>query len=145
MPICTVDVVLFDRDSTHVLLFLRKNQPAQGEWYTPGGRLLKNESLTDCALRQMQLEAGLSLDSHRLFFGTVVNEIFDDSESNQDNTYHTVAICWGCLLAGDEHITLDAQHDRCEWKAVDDHTLHPFVRRRIAALLPLARRFAGQC
>ncbi|MDP2000518.1 MAG: hypothetical protein Q8K22_13130 [Rhodoferax sp.] len=41
-PLVAVDLVLV-RGGHEVLLGLRNNRPAQGFWFVPGGRILKNE------------------------------------------------------------------------------------------------------
>jgi colanic acid biosynthesis protein WcaH len=44
----SVDLVLV-RDGREVLLGLRTNRPAQGSWFVPGGRILKNEKRADAS------------------------------------------------------------------------------------------------
>ena len=41
----TVDVFVFSADLSKTLLFLRTMPPVQNQWYSIGGRLLKNEPL----------------------------------------------------------------------------------------------------
>jgi colanic acid biosynthesis protein WcaH len=139
MPMPTVDVVLFSSDARRVLLFLRRNPPVQGEWYTIGGRQRKGETVRECAVRQGREEAGLTLDPERLFFGTVLDEMFDDSRIPGVGA-HCVNVCWGYLLEDGAEIVLDDQHERCEWFAADDPGLHPLIRRKVDSLLDEARR-----
>lgn len=144
MPICTVDVLLFNPRVTKVLLFRRTNEPLKGEWFSLGGRISKNETLQQCALRQVYKEAGLTLAPADLFFGTVFDEIFSNSRFGPGVSLHCVNICWGHLLDDGAVIRLDEQHDRCEWRRVNDPSLHPMMKRKIDALLPLAFRAARQ-
>jgi colanic acid biosynthesis protein WcaH len=48
LPLVSVDLVLV-RDGREVLLGLRTNRPAQGSWFVPGGRILKNEKRADAS------------------------------------------------------------------------------------------------
>jgi colanic acid biosynthesis protein WcaH len=51
VPICTVDLVIFNPEMTQTLLFKRQNKPLQNIYFTAGGRLFKNETLENCAIR----------------------------------------------------------------------------------------------
>src|SRR5579864_1541022 len=139
MPLCTVDVMLFNPEVTKVLLFRRNNEPLKGKWFSLGGRLIKGETLKDCALRQARAETGLRLDCDRLFFGGVFDEIFDRSRFEPDVGLHSVNVCWGYLLPEDASVSLDAQHDSHQWNLVKDGSFHPTLRRKLDVLLPLAR------
>lgn len=59
MPIVCVDVVI--RHRGRVLLVRRNTEPASGTWWFPGGRLLKGESLAECAVRKCREEVGLAV------------------------------------------------------------------------------------
>ena len=50
MPIPCVEAIIMKDDS---LLFLRrKNSPAKGEWWFPGGRIRKGETFKETLLRE---------------------------------------------------------------------------------------------
>lgn len=53
-----VDLVIV-RGGNEVLLGLRNNRPAQGFWFVPGGRILKNETIQTALLRIADKEFGL--------------------------------------------------------------------------------------
>jgi colanic acid biosynthesis protein WcaH len=131
LPICTVDVALFDRDAGRALVFRRSHPPLQGLWFTLGGRLYKNESLLECALRQAKVEAGLTLAADRLIFGGAFEEVHEDSRFGQGITYHSVNICWGYLLTEDAEIRLDRQHDEYAWKPVGSGEFHRLLSRKL--------------
>ena len=58
-PLVAVDLVVV-RDAKEVLLGLRRNRPAQGFWFVPGGRIRKNEKMADALLRVAGAEVGRS-------------------------------------------------------------------------------------
>ena len=64
LPLVSVDLVLV-RDGREVLLGLRNNRPAQGWWFVPGGRILKNEKRADALTRVAARELGIA-DIHAL-------------------------------------------------------------------------------
>ncbi len=133
MPVCTVDVAFFNGDASKVLVFRRAAQPLKGEWFTIGGRLMKNETVRDCAVRQAEVEAGLKLDPGKLFFGGVFDEIHDASRFGGTVTYHCVDVCWGYFLDEDARIQPDRQHTECQWRAVDDPEFVPMLAVKIMA------------
>lgn len=57
LPLVSVDLVLV-RDRREVLLGLRTNRPAQGSWFVPGGRILKDEKRADALTRVAARELG---------------------------------------------------------------------------------------
>lgn len=59
-----------------VLLGKRKNSHGEGSWCFPGGHLEFNESLENCAKREVLEETGIEIKNIR--FGTITNDIFKD-------------------------------------------------------------------
>jgi len=57
MPIVCVDICILYQDK--ILLVRRKTEPKAGKLWLPGGRLYKNETLSECALRKSKEEVGL--------------------------------------------------------------------------------------
>ena len=84
----SVDVLLFDTEG-RVLLGRREREPAKGAWFTPGGRVYKNECLEAAALRVLSTEVlapthdqeGRRLDVHRRRFDLhgVYRHLYDTS------------------------------------------------------------------
>jgi colanic acid biosynthesis protein WcaH len=142
MPVCTVDIALFNHDASRALVFRRAAEPLKGEWFTIGGRLRKNETVRACALRQAESEAGLKLDPARLFFGGVFDEIHDSSRFGGTVTYHCVDVCWGYLLEENANIRLDPQHSHCEWRPVADPGFVPMLATKLAAIRMRALEWA---
>ena len=135
MPICAVDVVFFNKDKTKTLLFKRLNEPLKGTYFSIGGRLLKNEKLEDCAVRQALREAGVRIQKDQLVLGGVQEEIFGASAFGEIS-YHAINIFYGCVLS-DEEITLDNQHSDYQWFSVSDETIHPFIKTKVTSLLKI--------
>lgn len=65
-PALTADCVLFCRDENNalsVLLIERGGEPYKGCWAFPGGFLEMDETIEECAARELQEETGLALQS----------------------------------------------------------------------------------
>ena len=132
-PVCTVDVLFFNEDKSKTLLFRRTNNPLKGNYFSIGGRLLKNEKLEDGAVRQALKETGLHIKKAGLTFGGIQEELHPVSIFN-GVSYHAVDIFYGYILT-DEAVTLDTQHDDYRWFSISDETLHPFIESKIRSLL----------
>lgn len=132
-PICTVDVLFFNDDKTKTLLFKRKNEPVKGIYFSIGGRLIKGESLEECAVRQALREVGVAIRKDELLFGGTQEEMHQNSIF-AGVSYHAIDIFYGYVLT-DEKIKLDDQHSDYQWFSVSDEKLHPFLQTKIASLL----------
>lgn len=118
IPIVCVDVAIaYDNK---ILLIKRGQHPAKDEWWLPGGRLFKGETLEDCAIRKAKEETGLDCE-----LGPMVHYASTDF-----STIHSVNFCY-VLFASDDKVRLD---DTCldyEWTASISN-LHPYVKRCVS-------------
>lgn len=130
MPIMTVDVLFLNPSRDLVLLGRRTKKPLRGSLYSFGGRLLKNESFADAAVRHAKRELGIHISKKNLIVGGVLNEVFRDSIYPGINA-HTVNVYFGYRLRGNELFGLDTQHSECAWVSVQTRTLHPYMKEKI--------------
>jgi len=133
MPILCVDVVLTHQGKC--LLLQRRNQPALGQWWFPGGRVLKNELIKDAAHRKVQMEVGLSADFKNII--SVEETIFPKSETMK-RAIHTVNVC--CHMRADDltRLTIDKDHNAYQWIGYDKAerlNLHKAVLRPLLIAL----------
>jgi 8-oxo-dGTP diphosphatase len=63
-----------------VLLGKRKGSHGSGSWAFPGGHLEMNESIEDCARREVFEETGLSIKNIR--YATFTNDIFQEEQKH---------------------------------------------------------------
>lgn len=62
--------IIFVNDNSHVLLFLRDNNPSipfPNMWDVPGGHVEDNETPDQCIVREMKEEMGMNLDGFQIF------------------------------------------------------------------------------
>lgn len=125
MPQCCVEVVL--TAPAGVLLANRSNEPVKNEWFWPGSRLYKGESLKDAAHRVATEELGLEID--------VVEQLgvhehrWETSAEAGAPSRHTVNIVYLAEPAtGDFEIELDAQHTATKFVKTVDETYHKYVQ-----------------
>lgn len=122
VPIVSVDLVVTDGDA--VILGKRTNEPAKGEWFVPGGRVRKNESLDDAAYRLAAEELGIEVTVDRRL-GTY-EHYYDATELDAADTKHYVAIGYLVSLVGGD-ISLDDQHSDIRRFEPPFGDMHPYV------------------
>ena len=62
MPIPCVDLIVEDSKG-RILMLKRKNEPAKGQWWLPGGRIHFGEKRIEAARRKLKDECGLESNS----------------------------------------------------------------------------------
>lgn len=122
-----VCVELFVEYEQGVLLCRRTTEPARGEWFWPGSRLFKGETLEAAAHRvaRDELGVGVSLrDQLGVYSHFWESSPFDDVESQ-----HTVNVVFRASLEDrPSDICLDEQHDDYRFISEVEPDLHPYVR-----------------
>lgn len=130
IPISTVDVLLFSRDLKKVLLFLRNNEPAKGEYYSLGGKLNKCETFSNCAKRKLKEEVGI-VENKGLVFIDILSETFSNCFFSNDIPTHFVNIYYALICDESIKITLDSQHAKYRWIDVSDSSLNDYMKIKI--------------
>ena len=112
MPIVSVEAVIMIDDG--LLLLRRKNEPAKDEWWFPGGRIRKGESLKQALHREVKEETGLQVSTQKLI--NVYSRVFPER--------HDITIVYLCKCKKGE-ITLNDEHS--EYMLFKDNCmdLHP--------------------
>ena len=125
MPIPCVDLLVTD-GAGNVLLLLRKNEPAAGQWWFPGGRVLFGEKREDAARRKLEEECGLVATQFQEIgtFDILLN-------IGQGACVHSITTLYKVQVARESNIKLDHQSYEACWQAPLawlERELHPFVR-----------------
>lgn len=133
LPIFTTDIIVVNRKK-QILLLKRNNKPALGTYYTPGGRVFKNEPMVRSTRRKLKEELGIIASERELTFAGVIDEIFPDSTFPETNV-HTVNAFFVYKIKNDRDIKLDSQHCDYKWltlaEAVRDRKVHKYARQKI--------------
>lgn len=132
MPIPTVDI-LFINSKNELLLARRNNEPLLGVYYIPGGRVNKWEASLDTAKRKAKEELGIDIDTKKLRFVGVYDDIFDNSAFAGIST-HCIPVTYTYQLDIQEERQLslaDSQHSDLRFFSLDDPMLHEMVKMRI--------------
>jgi len=136
MPLVSVDLVLV-RDGREVLLGLRNNRPAQGFWFVPGGRVLKDERRVDALARVAKRELGLSPDVWNALdvrFMAPYEHFYPDCFAGDVGvSTHYVVLAYRIDVPADFEVSVgDDQHEALQWwpldKAAGDAAVHAYSR-----------------
>ena len=114
MPVLCVDVVIIHQGKC--LLLKRKNHPAKGKWWFPGGRMLKNETIEHAVKRKAAEE--VNLQGQYLGILSIEETQFPQTGSMLCDI-HTVNICCKINSKRVLSIKVNEEHDGYVW--VDRH------------------------
>ncbi len=125
MPIPCMDFVLYHKGK--VLLTLRTQEPAKGQWWVQGGRIFKHETFPRALQRLAKREIGSEIN--------IIRQIgayeFHSDAANFDvkSGTHDVAVVY-LAVPKDKNfsISLDETHSKFKWVDHIDPSLHPYVK-----------------
>ncbi len=128
MPICCVDLVI-KNNKGEVLLLKRKNLPAKDEWWLPGGRILKKETIKEAAVRIAKEEVGFDAEFEKII--GVDETIFDDGPFGIKTGTHSVNIYVSVNKKGKEEVKIDDNHSDYQYFSDIKEEFHPYVKKVI--------------
>ena len=137
-PLVSIDLCLICNGQ--ILLGKRRNEPLKGIWFTPGGRIHKNETWQYALLRIVKAELGLcdtAVESFSLM--GVWDHFYTNSAVDQGISTHYVNLPHYAEFKSRPQITLDDQHGEFKWFDLgvvsSDEKFHPYMRNYAGWLL----------
>jgi ADP-ribose pyrophosphatase YjhB (NUDIX family) len=129
VPLACVDLLVVDALGS-VLLMRRRDEPARGQWWLPGGRVHFGETREQAALRKLREECGLRSDgASELLTADLLLEDGRGSRSHGVTTVFRIDVPdTAAEIIIDEHSICAEWRSVAGWGAED---LHPFVHRVI--------------
>lgn len=122
LPIACVDIAIVYDEA--VLLVKRRDDPAKGQWWLPGGRVLKGELMRDAAIRKAKEETGV-----KCFAGPIIHTaetLFPDGPNGIP--IHSINSCFFMYPAGSAFkVILDEHQSGYRWIKRIEKNLHPYV------------------
>ncbi|MDW3056458.1 GDP-mannose mannosyl hydrolase [Vibrio sp. 1978] len=118
-PLVSIDLII---KNTHgeVLLGERTNRPAQGYWFVPGGRILKDESFETAFARLTSVELGQEYELQAARFLGPYQHFYNDNFSGKDFSTHYVVLGYELVVDIDIKDLPDDQHGAYQWWSVND-------------------------
>lgn len=113
-PLISLDFIV-ENAQGEFLLGKRTNRPAQGYWFVPGGRVLKDETLAQAFSRLTQDELGLRLPMSAGRFYGVWQHFYDDNFSGADFSTHYIVLGFRLRVEADRLCLPREQHHDYRW------------------------------
>lgn len=128
-PAVTTDVVIFSiRDNCLKLLLIKRGgEPYKGKWALPGGFIQLDESLDQCARRELREETGLD--------GVFLEQLYTFGEPQRDPRERVITVAYYALIPS-EKLSLCAASDAeaVGWFAMDELTALAFDHSNIVEM-----------
>jgi len=136
-PLVAIDLIVTN-ELGEVLVGMRKNNPAKGWWFVPGGRILKDETLDVAFSRISSKELGLTLHRADAKLLGIYEHLYPDNVDNADFSTHYVVIGYSIPIqdAIDLH-EFAAQHENAAWMHKKDLMQNPHVHTNTKAYFAL--------
>lgn len=130
-PLVSIDIIV-QNSMGQILLGERKNRPAQGYWFVPGGRILKNESLAAAFARLTLAELGSEFAITDAAMQGPYDHFYTDSVFGDAPSTHYVAIAYR-LLVSQLAALPQQQHSAYRWFSIAELLASPLVHQHTKA------------
>lgn len=114
-PLISIDLIV-ENEQGEYLLGLRRNRPAQGYWFVPGGRMLKNESLDEAFKRLTKTELGIELERSQAVFQGVYEHFYEDSVFGEGVSTHYIVLAHRVKFESSAINLDEKQHSEYRWQ-----------------------------
>lgn len=114
-PSVTADCVVFGYEGKklHILLIERRNNPYKGHWALPGGFMEMDETIEECASRELAEETGIN--------GIRLEQFHIFSEVDRDPRERVLSVAFLALVRkADYNVTGRDDAARAEWFSMED-------------------------
>ncbi len=142
-PLVSVDLLIV-RGGREVLLGLRNNRPAQGSWFAPGGRILKNETIQSALIRIADKELGFNgeiagAELTPTFHGVYEHMYEDCFAGDIGVSTHYVVLAYKIDVPSDFELPIaDEQHAELKWwsiqSALEADSVHQYTKNYFLGL-----------
>jgi len=144
-PLVSIDLCLVFEGE--ILLGKRNNEPLRDQWFTPGGRIQKNESW-QAALRRIALsELGLCVEDVSTFeLMGIWDHFYKNSYLDQEMSTHYVNLPHFTRLELKPKLLMDEQHRELAWfnlgSVASDELFNIHMRNYARCLIDKVEKYA---
>lgn len=129
IPILCVDLLIIHDNKC--LLLKRTNEPAMGQFWFPGGRINKLETIKDAAIRKAKEETNLDCEFVKILS---IKETFFNKNENLDTDVHTVNICCHLISQSIEPLQFNKYHNAYKWVNQQSSLYHKAVNHPLSLI-----------
>ncbi len=135
-PLVSIDLLVRDGEGRY-LVGQRRNPPARGSWFVPGGRIRKNERLADALARLCEEELGSGTRVRDAVFRGAYEHFYDVNFAGEPGaSTHYVVLAYEMALEATDGLP-QAQHGAYRWltpaQLLADPEVHAYTRAYFAA------------
>ncbi|ENM5906540.1 GDP-mannose mannosyl hydrolase [Vibrio mimicus] len=131
-PLVSIDLVIKE-PSGKILLGKRINKPAEDHWFVPGGRVRKDETLSDAFTRIANNELRLNLSMNDAKSLGFFEHFYQDSVFSENSSTHYVVLAFGVTLTELPSALPKEQHSDYHWftlkELMDSERVHNHTKQ----------------
>jgi GDP-mannose mannosyl hydrolase len=128
-PLISIDLIVRS-PADEILLGLRRNEPARGTWFVPGGRVRKNERFPEAFARIAREELNVALDVSAARFIGVFEHIYDENFAERAGWgTHYLVLGFEVRVGDLPDEIVQNQHDGFRWVPLEEVLQSPEVHR----------------
>ncbi len=129
-PLVSIDLIVRNKEGK-ILLGKRKNRPARGYYFVPGGKIFKNERIEEAFKNISKNELGKALDINKAKFLGVYQHFYNDNYFGEDTGTHYVVLAYE-VFEEDLDLKDDEQHSDFIWlypeEILKSEDVHPYTK-----------------
>ena len=129
LAIPCVDVVI-ENELGEILMIKRDNEPAKNQWWFPGGRIFKRETIKDAAIRKIQEEVGLEISDVAIV--GAYETIFDEGPFGIETGTHSVNVLVKGSVKSFDNLKTNGDHSEAKFFKEVDENWHSYLKEGIA-------------
>jgi colanic acid biosynthesis protein WcaH len=130
-PLFSIDLVVLN-EKHEMLVGLRKNEPASGFWFVPGGRTYKGETIVEAFRRITEAELGRSFERERFVMLGIYDHFYGNSCFDESVSTHYINAPHFMFVTSTELELPLVQHNNYRWVPIEaveaDDEIHRFSK-----------------
>lgn len=128
-PLVAIELLVYD-EMDRWLVGLRRNPPAQGWWFNPGGRILKGERIAEAFCRITASELGEAYEIDHARFHGVYEHFYEETFFGKGGTTHYITLAYHLPWRGG--VLPTSQHNDYRWLSKEellaDERVHRYTK-----------------
>ena len=130
-PLVSIDLIVLNGND-EVLLGFRSNEPAADSWFVPGGRIAKDERISQAFQRITENELGVTLKCEDAHFVGVFEHLHPTNFTRKGNFgTHCIVLAYKIKINEDILNLPTDQHSQYKWCSAEsvknENNVHPYT------------------
>ena len=132
-PLISIDLLVRNEQGQY-LLGMRTNEPARGKWFVPGGRITKDERVSEALARISVQELGINVALCDAELIGVFEHIYHSNFAEVPGvSTHYVVLAYQISLPSATNVLRDGQHSQMRWMTPEEITTDHEVHKNTSA------------